>query len=292
MNNLTDLLEALVTIPVRYHHSEHILSNNIPADIDWTRVSIQNPNSIVQELLAKTNDEFMLSLTTLIDESTQHNSKRKPLLMYLQHTIKLLNESIQTMKLHPAEHDNQSRLMQPAITTLLNHLNTLFTQSISVTYENDTVLIDSFSSGSKMARHIKDLIMDPLNITKTTHANTITLQVKCLFLEQIIVFATEENTKKIQRLLDANTALKQEKEDLLDENVSLKQEIMEMRTRANTQQNIKISSQNHDEPASIPKVKDGAGHSILSFFLPSDSEENATNTHSTVQNHVPNLDYW
>ena len=262
MNNLDELLQALTTVITYYHRDQvTILPTVTTLETDWTLV--QAPEIIMtldtteaSETPALNDETFdtavlnntcelKASLDLMIHQSTKQNETRRSLLQYMLHVILLLKQmnavvdaSIESI-LCPAA-------IQEAIVELLTNIQTLYHvpyyQTISLNYAGQDVMLYGFSlSSSKLATHLKHLIMQPLEINSTTTKSTITAHIECLFLrhqvEMSSILASEhkklvEEHSQLQQekiaSIHENQQLKQEKKEILDEHSAAQQEINTM----------------------------------------------------------------
>lgn len=214
MENLNDLLRALVTVIMRYHQLQFPTPTEmsedrfkqIPTDTldcsEWINIA---PNST--ELMAMKPDELRTQLSLLISESTKHNKTRESLLLYLLHAIGLINDTIKILGSDPVGHQENDASTQLFFVELLNNLNNLADNSVAVEYDKQRINLPAFSSRSRMAKSISSFILNPLNITTLTQQDT-SLHVKCLFLGQRLLvssakqIAAESQLEKVKAMLD------------------------------------------------------------------------------------------
>jgi len=228
MDDLNDLIRALVTVFVRYRYSQPRQTNNTNAsETEWTVIEKPvNETSTyeqeqVDELMTKPNNELLLALSTLIDDSTQKYETRKSLLVYLQYIVQLLKENQRPADLHTGESNETDQQVQASVVTLLSNLKLLYNttqfNNLLVTYNKQTVNLRGFSfSNSLIAQQIQTLIMEPLEITATTTEHTLQLQVNCLFLKQQVAVALEVHAKN--RLIEEeNSKIRQDNHQLTEQ---------------------------------------------------------------------------
>lgn len=227
MNDLNDLLRALITVIVRYHQSK---STKPKITAEWVDVKagdastqgfmVESLPPTIDDLMEQTTTERTQSLLIYINEATQSVKTRRPLLLYIQHIIQLLGECEQSQDQDTCTFEQvlQYKNVRPCVATLLSDLKRLYTISIKVTYDNHAITLDSYYkfplSKSDIATLIQELIFSPLSIALTTDEETLQMEVDNLFLKQEKRI-TDKMTEKMNQILKKNAELEQANQSLM-----------------------------------------------------------------------------
>ena len=218
MNNLEDLLRALVTVIVRYDQLKQptkkpapndlpipIITPELSADtqtnelgwIDITPEDIRALQLAEDERLATLTESAQVSM--ILDASEEERQSmlflrinkhetRRPLLLYLLHVIELLKQQETSPDIDLViDHNPSDTRIQDSIFALLCNLKILTHLSAyashPIVYDNQTHDLQGIASPQgTLAKHIQNLILIPLKITATTEERALELQAECLFL--------------------------------------------------------------------------------------------------------------
>ena len=228
MNNLEDLMQAMVTVIVRYHQSQP-QGRIASLSIEWTEVetaATANSNSSevlteknqVEALLAQDTDVFYQSLNQFILEATTASDTRRTFLQYLAFLSKLLHRYDEPADYHVFESPGFDVLVQNRLVEFLSNLKTIYYAPVRlllpITYENETVNVWGLSSlKSKMASIVHALLVQPFRITATTEEHHLNQLAELLFLRSRMRVVDDVKTLN-QQLMEENATLREEKEEL------------------------------------------------------------------------------